>query len=481
MLIQDITRQNTKLLKRVGSAHPYFINTVKGGIFVALVTKAIKGTKDVLPKEVHKNQYIEATALDIAEKFGYKEIRTPVFEYTELFQRGVGDTTDVVQKEMYTFNDKGDRSITLRPEGTAGAVRSYLENGLNNETLPQKVCYIGPCFRYEKPQAGRLREFHQFGVECFGTQSPLADAEMIALAKALFDTLGIKDLSLEINSIGCPECRANYHKALKEYFASRKDELCQTCQDRLDRNPMRILDCKSPICSEIAKGAPVVIDYLCDECRDHFNKVKAYLDAQNIQYNVNPKIVRGLDYYTKTVFEFVSNSIGAQGTVAGGGRYDGLVSELGGQPTPSLGFAVGLERLMMIMEAQGCEFPAPEQPDLFIAALGEKATLKAVEIAKDMRAEGFSTIMDLNQRSIRAQMKYADKLCAKFNVVIGDNEVDTGIAKLKNMQSGEETEIALETFVNGFYDISLSQQLADLEINGEALDFTSLFSVGNEE
>lgn len=447
---------------------------------MALITKAIKGTKDVLPKDVHKNQYIEATALDIASKFGYKEIRTPVFEHTELFQRGVGDTTDVVQKEMYTFDDKGGRSITLRPEGTAGAVRSYLENGLCNEALPQKVCYLISCYRYEKPQAGRLREFHQFGVECFGSASPLADAEIIALAKSLFDTLGVKDLSLEINSIGCPTCRAEYHKALKEYFSSRKDELCNTCKSRLDRNPMRILDCKSPICHEIAEGAPVVIDYLCDECKEHFENVQKYLKAQNIEYTINPQIVRGLDYYTKTVFEFVSNSIGAQGTVCGGGRYDGLVEELGGQHTPSLGFAMGIERLMLLMEAQGCEFPEAEKPDLFIVALGEKATLKAVEIAKDMREEGFSALLDLNQRSVRAQMKYADKLGAKFNVVIGDNEVEAKTAKLKNMQTGEETEINLDTFVSGFYSISLNEQLADLEINGEEFDFNSLFGLGNK-
>lgn len=447
---------------------------------MALITKTIKGTKDVLPKDVHKNQYIEATALDIASKFGYKEIRTPVFEHTELFQRGVGDTTDVVQKEMYTFDDKGGRSITLRPEGTSGAVRSYLENGLCNEALPQKVCYLTSCYRYEKPQAGRLREFHQFGVECFGSASPLADAEIIALAKSLFDTLGVKDLSLEINSIGCPTCRAEYHKALKEYFSSRKDELCDTCKSRLDRNPMRILDCKSPICHEIAEGAPVVIDYLCDECKEHFENVQKYLKAQNIEYTINPQIVRGLDYYTKTVFEFVSNSIGAQGTVCGGGRYDGLVEELGGQHTPSLGCAIGIERLMLLMEAQGCEFPEAEKPDLFIVALGEKATLKAVEIAKDMREEGFSALLDLNQRSVRAQMKYADKLGAKFNVVIGDNEVEAKTAKLKNMQTGEETEINLDTFVSGFYSISLNEQLADLEINGEEFDFNSLFGLGNK-
>ena len=445
---------------------------------MALITKAIKGTKDVLPSEVYKNQYIEATCLTVAENFGYKEMRTPVFEHTELFQRGVGDTTDVVQKEMYTFDDKGGRSITLRPEGTAGAARAFLENGLSNEALPQKICYLTSCYRYEKPQAGRLREFHQFGIECFGATSPLADAEMIALAKQIFDELGVKDLHLELNSIGCPTCRAEYHKALKEYFASRVNELCDTCRDRLDRNPMRILDCKSPVCSEIAKDAPVVLDYLCDECKEHFEKTKSYLDAMNIEYIVNPQIVRGLDYYTKTVFEFVADSIGAQGTVCGGGRYDGLIEELGGQRTPSLGFAMGLERLQLVMEAQGCEFPEQSRPDLFIVAMGDKATLKAVEIAKDMRDEGYSVVYDLNGRSLRAQMKYADKINAKYNVVIGDNEVDTKSAVLKDMATGEQSEISLETFVSGFYSITLDSQLKDLEINGEAFDFNSLFLGG---
>lgn len=445
---------------------------------MALITKAIKGTKDVLPNESYKNQYIEATCLGVAENFGYKEMRTPVFEHTELFQRSVGDTTDVVQKEMYTFDDKGGRSITLRPEGTAGAARAFLENGLSNEALPQKICYLTSCYRYEKPQAGRLREFHQFGIECFGATSPLADAEMISLAKQIFDELGVKDLHLELNSIGCPECRAEYHKALKEYFSQYKDKLCDTCNDRLERNPMRILDCKSPVCSEIAKGAPVVLDYLCDECREHFQKVKAYLDAANIEYIVNPQIVRGLDYYTKTVFEFVSGAIGSQGTVCGGGRYDGLLEELGGQHTPSLGFGMGLERLQLVMEAQGCNFPEPSRPDLFIVAMGEKATLKAVEIAKDMRDEGFSVVYDLNGRSLRAQMKYADKLGAKFNVVIGDNEVENKVVSLKDMATGKSSEINLDTFVNGFYSVSMESQLKDLEINGEAFDFNSLFSGG---
>lgn len=448
---------------------------------MALITKAVKGTKDVLPAQVFKNQYIESTLLDVAGRFGYKEIRTPVFEHTELFERGVGGTTDVVQKEMYTFNDKGGRSITLRPEGTAGAARAFLENGLSNETLPQKVCYITSCYRYEKPQAGRLREFHQFGVECFGAAGPLADAELIALADCAFETLGIHNLQLQINSIGCPTCRAEYHKALKAYFGAHRSELCPTCLERLEKNPMRILDCKNPECAAIAKDAPVMLDYLCDECADHFAAVRRYLDAENIAYTVNPKIVRGLDYYTKTVFEFVTDTIGAQGTVCGGGRYDGLIEELGGQPTPSLGFGMGLERLMLVMESENCEFPAEEAPDLFIAALGDKAVLKAVEIAKDMRAEGFTVLYDVNNRSLRAQMKYADKLGARFSVVLGDSEIEAKTATLKNMQSGEAQDISLTTFVSGFYNFSLDEQLKDLEIGGETVDFASLFGLENKE
>ncbi len=444
---------------------------------MALITKAIKGTNDVLPSEVHKNQYIEATCLTAAENFGYKEMRTPVFEHTELFQRGVGDTTDVVQKEMYTFDDKGGRSITLRPEGTAGAARAFLENGLSNGALPQKICYLTSCYRYEKPQAGRLREFHQFGVECFGASSPLADAEIIALAKEIFDELGVMALRLEINSIGCPGCRAQYHKALKDYFSQYKDRLCNTCQERLERNPMRLLDCKSPEDKALAKDAPEILDYLCDECREHFEKVKAFLDAADIEYTVNPRIVRGLDYYTKTVFEFIADSIGAQGTVCGGGRYDGLIEELGGAKTPSLGFGMGLERLKIVMDAQGCDYPAAAVPDLFIAAIGESAKLKAVEIAKDMRSEGFSVVYDLNDRSIRAQMKYADKLGAKYNIVLGDSEVENKKAILKNMSTGEEKEIDLVTFVSSYYSLTMEEAIKDLEINGESIDFKALFGI----
>ena len=430
---------------------------------MALITKSIKGTQDTLPSESHKVRFVEQTALETAGNCGFREIRIPVFEHTELFQRGVGDTTDVVQKEMYTFLDKGGRSITLRPEGTAGVVRSFLENGLYNEPMPQKLCYLVSCYRYEKPQAGRLREFHQFGLECLGTASPAADAEVIGIANDIFSFLGVRGLKLEINSIGCPACRKEYHKALREYFESRKDELCHTCLDRLERNPMRILDCKSPVCSEIARDAPKALDYLCDECRTHFDSVQKYLKAMEIPFTVEPSIVRGLDYYTKTVFEFVSTEIGAQGTVCGGGRYDGLVEEIGGAHTPALGFAMGIERLLLLMEKQGLPFPERENCSLYIATMGEKASFKAASIASSLRREGLEVQFDVVSRSVKAQMKYANKLGAAFTVVIGDSELDSGIVKLKNMESGEETEVALENFEEAFMRASLSESLKGLE------------------
>ena len=414
---------------------------------MAEINRAIKGTNDILPEESHLWQFVEGKMLETAEIYGFKEIRVPVFEHTEVFLRSVGDTTDVVQKEMYTFDDKGGRSITLRPELTAGVIRSSIEKGLVNGALPLKVCYIGGCYRYEKPQAGRLREFHQFGVECVGAGAPNADAEVISLAKSVLDNIGIKNISLELNSIGCPECRKEYHKALKEYFRSKSGELCGTCLERLDRNPMRILDCKSPICSKIAGEAPVVIDFLCDECREHFEKVKAHLNAMKIPFTVNPRIVRGLDYYTRTVFEFVSGDIGAQSTVCGGGRYDGLIGQMGGPKTPSLGFAMGIERLMMVLKAQNAEMPQAKTCDLFIVPLGEKANIKASELCAELRAEGYKTQTDICGRGLKAQMKYADKIGAKFTLVLGDNEVDGGKARLKNMKTGEENEISLSEIV----------------------------------
>ncbi len=442
---------------------------------MALITNAIKGTQDTLPNESYKIQYIESSARETAENFGFREMRTPVFEHTELFQRGVGETTDVVQKEMYTFEDKGGRSITLRPEGTAGSVRAFLEHGLFNEALPQKIFYLTSCYRYEKPQAGRLREFHQFGIECFGAGSPAADAEVISLAHEFFNYLGINNLSLEINSIGCPECRKNYHKALKEYFEQYKGDLCETCLGRLDRNPMRILDCKSPVCSGIADKAPTVIEFLCEDCHNHFESVKKYLDAMEIEYTVNPQIVRGLDYYTRTVFEFVSKEIGAQGTVCGGGRYDGLIKEMGGQPLPACGFGLGLERLLLLMEAQGTKFPEPKKCDLYIASMGENANIKAAAIAKDLRNEGLYVQFDTVGRGLKAQMKYANKIGALYTLVLGDNEIETGNIKIKNMETGNETEMELSDFAEKFQAIVIKDAMSGFESLGmEGFDLSTL-------
>ena len=427
---------------------------------MGVITKKIKGTEDVLPKDSYRWQFVEDVMRKESAAYGFKEIRTPVFEHTELFARGVGQTTDVVQKEMYTFDTKGGESVTLRPEGTAGAARAVLEHGLVNDSLPIKASYFVSCYRYEKPQAGRLREFHQFGLECYGTQSPVADAELICAAQSIFDRLGIKQLRLEINSIGCPACRAEYHKALKEYFYGYKDELCETCNSRLEKNPMRILDCKSPVCSKIAGGAPKITDYLCDECKEHFASVQKYLDAAGVEYTVNPTIVRGLDYYTKTVFEFVTDFIGAQGTVCGGGRYDGLIEELGGKHLPSLGFAMGIERLLMLMDKQGIEIPKPSTCDLYVAVMGEKASLKSFEIIKAVRSCGLIAETDVVGRGLRAQMKYADKIGAKFSMVLGDNEIEQGKAVIKNMSSGEQTEIVLD---DTFADKFMVLQLADVD------------------
>ncbi len=410
---------------------------------MAEINRAVKGTNDILPTDSHNWQFVESKMLEVASLYGFKEIRVPVFEHTEVFLRSVGDTTDVVQKEMYTFDDKGGRSITLRPELTAGVIRSAIENGLVSGALPAKVCYIGGCYRYEKPQAGRLREFHQFGVECIGAPSPNADAEVIALARQVLESVGIEKIALEINSIGCPECRKAYHAALKEYFSANIDTLCGTCKERLERNPMRILDCKSPICSEIADKAPVVLDYLCDDCRDHFEAVKAHLTAQGIKYTVNPHIVRGLDYYTRTVFEFVSGDIGAQSTVCGGGRYDGLISQMGGPSVASLGFAMGIERLMLLLKAQQAELPKSPTTDIYIATLGDKAVLKASELCAELRREGYKAETDVCSRGLKAQMKFADKIGAKFTVVLGDDEIDGGNAKLKDMSEGTVREIKL--------------------------------------
>lgn len=398
---------------------------------------APRGTKDVLPSESHKWQYVEGVLRDVAHRFGYTEIRFPTFEDINLFCRGVGETTDVVQKEMYDFTDKGGRHIALRPEGTASVVRAFIEHSLHAQGLPLKVYYIAPNFRYEKPQAGRLREHHQFGIECFGSYDATSDAEVISVAAAMLDALGISDFKLHINSCGCPNCRPAYHAALKDYFAARKNDLCETCLDRLDRNPMRILDCKSPVCQGIAKDAPIITDYLCDDCRAHFAKLQSYLDGYGIAYTLDPRIVRGLDYYTNTVFEFITESIGAQSTICGGGRYNGLVESLGGPATAGLGFGSGLERLLLTMEAQNAPFPAPSTPDVFLAAMGDAADAAVQTLVYDLRQLGVVAERDTTGRSLKAQMKYADRLSAAYSLVIGESELEAGSAKLKHMATGE--------------------------------------------
>ena len=402
-----------------------------------------QGTEDVTPKQIYKWHTVEKIARETAEAFGYQEIRVPTFEQTALFQRSVGETTDVVQKEMYTVVAR-ETEFTLRPEGTAGTIRAMLQNGMLNDALPQKAFYILSCFRHERPQAGRLREFHQLGLEMAGSASPAADAEIISLAKQVMDRVGLKGIALNINSIGCPTCRAGYHQALRAYFADREAELCDTCRTRLEKNPMRILDCKSPICSEIAKGAPVILDYLCQECSDHFTLLQSYLKNLNIDFTINPKIVRGLDYYTKTVFEFVTTEIGAQGTVCGGGRYDGLIEQLGGAPTPAMGFAMGLERLILTMEKQGCAFQEPTSCDLYLAPMDPESVAPAMQLAQSLREMGYRAEYDLMNRGLKAQMKFANKIGAKFVIVLGENERTTKEAKIKWMETGEQFSIHLD-------------------------------------
>jgi len=408
--------------------------------------KAPRGTNDILPSNSYKWRYVEKVVGEIASLYGFKEIRFPTFEHTELFERGVGDTTDIVQKEMYTFKDKSDRSLTLRPEGTASAARLCLENGLFGGLLPLKLYYIISAFRYEKPQAGRFREFHQFGVELYGSDSYMSDVEVICLANEMINQLKLKDIVLKINSIGCPECRAKYHNALREYFKKNEDELCGTCKDRLERNPMRILDCKSPVCSAIVKNSPVILDFICENCSEHFDGVKKGLDAVGIEYIIDPKIVRGLDYYSKTVFELIYKEDGL--TVLGGGRYDGLIKELDEkQDICGLGFATGLERIISVMDKQNCDFGEVPGIDLYIANIGEKGLPRAVILAKELREAGFCAENDLMGKSLKAQMKYADKIGAAYSIVLGDNEVQTNIGVLKNMQTGENIEIKLSDII----------------------------------
>ncbi|MBR3382344.1 MAG: histidine--tRNA ligase [Clostridia bacterium] len=413
--------------------------------------QAPKGTKDVTPAESHKWHYIESNMRELCRLYGARELRTPVIEHTELFLRGVGDTTDIVQKEMYTFEDKGGRSITLKPEGTAGMVRAFLENRLFNEPMPQKLYYLNsPTFRYEKPQAGRLREHHQFGIEMVGAYGAETDAEVILLALTLFEKLGVRDLMLHINSIGCPECRRDYNKALREYLEGYLPEMCETCRSRFDKNPMRIIDCKEERCRQIVKNAPRTIDYLCEDCRRHFESVKACLDAAGAEYVVDPDIVRGLDYYTGTVFEVISNRIGAQGAVCAGGRYNGLIEELGGQSIPAVGFGMGMERLLAVMEANEVKFPKPPAVKVYFAAMGEAPRLKAFALAQELRRAGISAEFDHMDRSFKAQFKYANKIEAEYTVAIGDEELASGTVRVKRMADGEERELEISGLASFF-------------------------------
>lgn len=410
--------------------------------------KAPKGTRDILPAEIAEWQYAEKMFADVCKNFGYKEIRFPVFEHTELFQRGVGDTTDIVQKEMYTFDDKGKRSLTLRPEGTAGVVRSYIENGMASLPQPVKLFYNITCYRYENVQKGRYREFHQFGIESFGASSYEIDAEIISLVYMFFSRMGLKNINLNINSIGCPECRQKYNDALREYFRPHLDKMCGDCKSRFEKNPLRMIDCKVESCKQFTGNAPSLLDYICDECRAHFDGLKKNLELLDIPYAVDNSIVRGLDYYTKTVFEFVSQNVGSQGTICGGGRYDGLVEECGGSSVPGIGFAMGVERLLMEIHAQDVAICGDTRPDLYVAAIGNNAAEFALKMCNKLRLEGISVEKDLLGKSVKAQMKYANKAGFKYTIVLGDDEIALGKMKLKHMDSGEEIEVTVDTIVD---------------------------------
>lgn len=400
--------------------------------------QAPRGTKDVLPQDSYRWQVIEAKMRKAAALAGYREVRTPVFEHTELFARGVGDTTDIVQKEMYTFKDKGDRSLTLKPEGTAGAVRAFLESNLYAEALPCKMYYVNsPIFRYEAPQSGRLREHHQFGLECFGAQDATTDAELILLAYRLVSSLGVKNLAVKINSIGCPNCRPKYHARLKEFLAGRIDELCPTCRTRFERNPLRVLDCKEKHCQELVQNAPSILDLLCDDCADHFAQLQECLQAAGIPYVVDSRIVRGLDYYTKTVFELITQTPEGNLTVCGGGRYDNLVEELGGPSIPAAGFGMGIERLLMLLDSEGVQLPCPDTLDVFVTYMGQ-AKLAAFRLVEELRAAGIKADMDHCGRSLKAQFKFANKTGAPLTATLGEEELAQGVVKLRDMNTRQE-------------------------------------------
>lgn len=406
---------------------------------------APKGTKDVLPSESYKWHFLESILRENAARYGFKESRTPVFEHTELFLRSVGDTTDVVQKEMYTFQDKGNRSITLKPEGTAGTVRMFVENGLFNDAMPLKTYYLNcPVFRYEKPQAGRLREHHQFGVEVFGASQPAEDAEVISLAWDIYTQLGATELKVKLNSIGCPKCRSNYQIALKDYLASHEDQLCETCRDRLKTNPLRVLDCKVDSCKQINAFAPHTMDYVCDECKQHMLKVQEYLSATGIPFEMDPMLVRGLDYYTKTVFEIVSGAEGAQGTLCGGGRYDCLVKQIGGPDLAGIGFGMGMERLLLYLDQIGASIPKDDPYDVLLYGINEKEKTYAFVLSQQLRRLGLKTDIDTVGRSLKANMKFAGKSDAKYVLIIGEEEMQSGIGSIKSLKDGAVAGIKMD-------------------------------------
>ncbi|MBQ6563461.1 MAG: histidine--tRNA ligase [Clostridia bacterium] len=418
-----------------------------------MLTQAPRGTKDVLPTESYRWQYLEAKMRAAASEAGYREVRTPVFEHTELFARGVGDTTDIVQKEMYTFKDKGDRSITLKPEGTAGAVRAFLESNLYADPLPCKMYYLAaPIFRYEAPQAGRLREHHQFGLECFGAKDATADAELILLAYKLLNGLGVSNLSVNVNSIGCPQCRPKYNEALRTYLKDHLNDLCEDCKNRYERNPLRVLDCKQPKCQAVVAQAPVLLDYLDDECRDHFAQLQDCLKTMNIPFQVNPKIVRGLDYYTKTVFELITKTKEGNLTVCGGGRYDHLVEQLGGPDIPAVGFGMGIERVLVLLDGEGVVIPKPSQYDVFVTYMGDHR-LDAFRLVQNLRMSGLKADMDHCSRSLKAQFKYANKTGSPITATIGDEEAENGMVKLRNMETRQETTVTLQSASDTIYSM----------------------------
>ena len=407
-----------------------------------------KGTKDVLPAEAYKWHFVENTARRIAALYDLSEIRTPTFEHTELFLRGVGDTTDIVNKEMYTFLDKGERSITLKPEGTAGVVRAFIENGLAGGALPLKMYYITPVFRYERPQAGRLREHHQFGVEIFGGRGPETDAEVILLARDYLRALGAEGVELHLNSIGCKNCRPKYNEALREYLRPHLPEMCPTCNARFEKNPLRILDCKEEACAKINAGAPKSVDFLCDECREHFEALKEILADCGVAYTLDPKLVRGLDYYSKTVFEFVSTAIGSQGTVLGGGRYDTLIENLGGPSVPAVGFGSGIERMLLLLENTGKTIPAEPPLAAYVAGLDAAGRRAAFALANELRQAGISADVDHAARSVKAQFKYAGKIGARYVVVIGADELASGEYTVKHMSDSSSERVPREKIVS---------------------------------